>query len=198
MDQRLDKIPLDVDPASVKIKECSFSVRVYNLPINRMTEAMAELIGNKIGKFVELLPRVGFDLALRIKIKVNVDSPLVRLVRVKTDLGADLYLRIAYEKLQNFCYLCGLLNHTERVCELRYQFEQDTEFQSPFGSWLRAEDKGTFRGTGAANSRTPSPRNSSSVGADNAKSQSKDANSSLQPSVGDVSPYLADTGTSRG
>lgn len=67
-----------------------------------------------------------------------------RLVHVKIDLAKDLFLRIAYEHLLNFCYLCGLLNHIEKSSGLKYEVDMEFLELWPFSPRLRVEDKGSL------------------------------------------------------
>lgn len=69
------------------------------------------------------------------------ERALVRLVHVKSDLGTELFLRVAYEKLPKFCYLCRHLNHPEKVCDLKYESSSEVDLNFPFGASLWAEEK---------------------------------------------------------
>lgn len=50
-----------------------------------------------------------------------------------------------YERLHDFCYICGRLGHTIRDCFDRDDLDDDTEeIQSNFGSWLHASPLKNF------------------------------------------------------
>lgn len=54
---------------------------------------------------------------------------------VKSDNATDdICIMLLYERLLNFCYLCGKLGHIQRDCVI----EVSTDNQLPFGNWLRA------------------------------------------------------------
>lgn len=54
-----------------------------------------------------------------------------------------------YEKLGDFCLLCGLLSHTERICKKKLEGE-GAEITKEWGGWLRALPR---RGGGGSKSK---------------------------------------------
>lgn len=54
-----------------------------------------------------------------------------------------------YERLTPFCYVCGLLEHTDRACK-RYNTILEKEIQKEWGPWLRAPSR---RNNGVKTSR---------------------------------------------
>lgn len=97
-----------------------FVIRIHNLPLNRMTQSMALIVGDRIGRFLELLPTPSSGAYQRLKAKLDVRKPLPRIIKVRTDLGNSILLHLSYEKLSNYCYNCGLLDHTEKYCPKHY------------------------------------------------------------------------------
>ncbi|KAL0439101.1 UNVERIFIED_CONTAM: hypothetical protein Slati_2393100 [Sesamum latifolium] len=73
------------------------------------------------------------------RVGLNVNKPLKRAMKVRSTSGEELLVRFTYERLPNFCYLCGLLGHIDRYCQLRFSegFEHQVE-PLPYGAWLRA------------------------------------------------------------
>ncbi|KAK4441840.1 hypothetical protein Salat_0518900 [Sesamum alatum] len=78
---------------------------------------------------------------LCICVALNVTLPLVRALRLCTTSGEDLLVSFTYERLQNFCYLCGRLGHGHISIYCKVRFEegfQDPGDDSPYRQWLRA------------------------------------------------------------
>ena len=86
-----------------------------------MTEVIGKDIGSKIGRVLEVDKRVmQANLAkfFRIRVEVPIDKPLCRGGCVKNEEGGRYWVDFRYERLPNFCYICGLLGHDEKHCQL--------------------------------------------------------------------------------
>ncbi|KAL0329040.1 UNVERIFIED_CONTAM: hypothetical protein Sradi_4890700 [Sesamum radiatum] len=77
--------------------------------------------------------------SLHIRIAINMIKPLIRALRVCTTMGEEMVVSFTYERLQNFCYLCGQLGHIHNYCELRFE-ERFTDPSEAvlYRVWLRA------------------------------------------------------------
>lgn len=89
---------------------------------------MAIHIGNYLGKFVKFDPK-SFDgfwkACLRIRVLVDITKPLKPRMRIKK-LGSDWnILRFKYERLPNFCFYCGIIGHSDKFCELKFEANSD-------------------------------------------------------------------------
>ncbi|KAK4417188.1 hypothetical protein Salat_2544400 [Sesamum alatum] len=74
-----------------------------------------------------------------VRVLLNVTLPLKRALTLRSEAGDAPVIRFSYERLPNFCYLCGKLGHISRVCELRFQDDfVDPGQHPPYGPWLRA------------------------------------------------------------
>ncbi|KAL0458851.1 UNVERIFIED_CONTAM: hypothetical protein Slati_0512300 [Sesamum latifolium] len=81
---------------------------------------------------------------MRMRVSIDVTKPLKRVFKLRTTLGDELLLSFTYEKLPNFCYLCGCLGHLSRFCELRFADDFiDSGEATPFSLWLRATNLAT-------------------------------------------------------
>ncbi|KAL0403880.1 UNVERIFIED_CONTAM: hypothetical protein Sradi_2028800 [Sesamum radiatum] len=107
-----------------------------------MNLGIATFIENKVGRFVGMdMEESGrsWGASMRIRAAINVTLPLVRALRVVTTMGDEVVVSLTYERLQNFCYLCGHLDHISKFCA--WQFEEgfeDPGDETPYGPWLRA------------------------------------------------------------
>ncbi|KAL0458053.1 UNVERIFIED_CONTAM: hypothetical protein Slati_0432500 [Sesamum latifolium] len=107
-----------------------------------MNFGVASFIGNSMGMFCDMemdeSGRTWGD-SLRIRVAINITQPLIRALRVRTTMGGEVVVSFTYERLQNFCYLCGCLGHLSAVCELRFEEGfQDPGEAMPYDAWLRA------------------------------------------------------------
>ncbi|KAL0387439.1 UNVERIFIED_CONTAM: hypothetical protein Sradi_2625700 [Sesamum radiatum] len=106
-----------------------------------MSEAMAKFIDNQLGRFVDVdLDRAGhvWGSSMRIRVSMEVSKPL-RVLKLRTTLGDEQLLSFTYERLPNFCYLCGCLGYLSKFCELRFAEDfTDPGEATPFGPWMRA------------------------------------------------------------
>lgn len=74
----------------------------------------------------------------RVQILIDVEKPLLRWTTVSIG-GVTYMIFFRYEKLADFCYLCGRLNHLEKNCTLAQQ-----DGLRYFGPWLRANSKNSI------------------------------------------------------
>ncbi|KAE8774718.1 hypothetical protein D1007_52852 [Hordeum vulgare] len=169
----------DYDPGK-RTEDYEFKVipiwmRVFSLPLGMMNVVTAEEIGNLVGSFVEA--DVGADgeamgKFMRVKIRMNIDKPLMREFmlddaeeggrqkqkkKMNIDGGGEeeegAWCRFEYEFLPEFCYVCGMVGHSERACDMHL----DKNRWAQFGGWLRADmshrkapgdESGSWRGRG--------------------------------------------------
>jgi len=62
---------------------------------------------------------------MRLKVCINVTAPLKKEWKVCVSNGAYVTVKFKYEKLGVFCYRCGLLGHTGKVCPDLFELESD-------------------------------------------------------------------------
>ncbi|KAG8372597.1 hypothetical protein BUALT_Bualt12G0083000 [Buddleja alternifolia] len=131
------------DPLSIDLDWSILCVHVMGLPMNKITKEIAELLGNRIGRFVGLNmgeSRVFRGHILRMWVNLNVSKPLPRFTILRAPGGgAPIKVDFSYERLGNFCYLCGILGHVSNYCQLRYKEGFiDPGKDTPYKSNLRA------------------------------------------------------------
>ncbi|KAG8379336.1 hypothetical protein BUALT_Bualt07G0077800 [Buddleja alternifolia] len=138
----LRELKMDQDPLSVNLDWADFVIQVSGLPLSQITLEMARFIGDQVGTFIELVSPISesfWQPVMRIKIRYNITKPLRQFITLKSPRGEVFKADISYERLSNFCYLCGHLGHIDKFCEMRY----DKNFTAPkgelpFGPRLRA------------------------------------------------------------
>jgi hypothetical protein len=143
-------------------------IRVAKLPIGMMNRSTGEVIGNEVGEFLELDVSEGESMvgnSLRIKIRLDIREPLMRGVTIRVGKEKkEKWCPISYEHLPDFCYVCGRLGHTEKMCSIKLKPGE----QKPFDKSLRFQLEGGARwehkGNWGARSGSSSDRGSGSRG----------------------------------
>jgi hypothetical protein len=113
-------------------------IQVLKLPLGKMNKATAEMIGEKVGEWLEA--DVGEDdfavgEYLRIKVRINITKPLMRGMMIQMgEEGRNKWCPFRYEFLPEFCYNCGIIGHDEKCCLRPINKGEEKQF----GSWLRA------------------------------------------------------------
>ena len=107
-----------------------------------MTKTIGRNIGDSMGGCIQVdVDSQGNSKGsyLRIRVMIDAKKPLRRGIklRIKGDQDPQ-WFPIQYERVPNFCYLCGLLGHVMEDCE-KYEEEGDIT-DTPFGNWLRARN----------------------------------------------------------
>lgn len=76
--------------------------------------------------------------------------------------GNSIWIDFRFEKLPDYYYICGCLDHNDRDCdrELDLKYEGN-EITSSYGHWLRVETYTPFKGLGSVSSLSISGQSSS-------------------------------------
>ena len=138
----LQRVDSDVSIDSMVFSTVPFWVQIHGLPIWSLTGAVAEGIGNSLGRVEKFLDHEGFaggGSYVQIRIHIDCTKPLCRGRRTRLGGGQVGWISFKYERLPNFCYHCGLLTHDVKDCEdwIRCRgVGVGTTHQ--YGDWLRA------------------------------------------------------------
>uniref|UniRef100_A0A803NGP6 DUF4283 domain-containing protein n=1 Tax=Cannabis sativa TaxID=3483 RepID=A0A803NGP6_CANSA len=109
------------DPRSVVLNKIDFWVQLHGLKTGFMSEIVVKQLGNYIGTFVESDKNNFMGLwrdYLRVRVTIQVDQPLKRKKKLQLMNGLVCYAHFKYEDLSTFCFICGILGHSERFCEV--------------------------------------------------------------------------------
>nr|XP_020195105.2 uncharacterized protein LOC109780932 [Aegilops tauschii subsp. strangulata] len=144
----------DFAPGATTVDELSFDtvpiwVRTYGVPAGSMSRETGELVGEQVGKVLEVDTGPNADWTgafMRIKVRMDITVPIMRLVTCfiqddeedLTALGDDekeekKIVAFTYENIPDFCYGCGILEHTEKSCPTGSTRTGPRQF----GPWLR-------------------------------------------------------------
>lgn len=144
------------NPRDIQLNEAAIWVQVYDLPKGFISENILKSVGDYIGKFMKADP-ANYDgtwkAYVRIRIMMNVLKPLKRRMKIKREGGSWIWINFKYERLSTFCFVCGMIGHTERECSVIYA-NAGKEVERAYGVWLRAPTRGVKNNSGSRWLRT--------------------------------------------
>ena len=108
-----------------------------------MSAKILKDIGNYVGTFLESdehnLMGVWRNY-MRIRVAIDVRKPLKRRMKLKKAGGDWIWVDFKYEHLNIFCFICGLLGHTEKQCPQLYECTSG-EIVKAYGHWMKAPNR---------------------------------------------------------
>ncbi|GLT35681.1 hypothetical protein SLA2020_101120 [Shorea laevis] len=154
-------------PRSQRFDEIDFSrmefwVQVHGLPKDAMTVENAKRIGSLFPRLISWDESTlgGQESFLRLRVEIDLHVPLLTGFQIA---GSEAELKLAkfkYEKLADFCYQCGMLDHTMKTCADYHWTDEDGTYTSQarpaYGPSLRAPIYSPRRHFGALR-RSPQP-----------------------------------------
>ncbi|GKV01179.1 hypothetical protein SLEP1_g13756 [Rubroshorea leprosula] len=107
-------------------------------PDEPKSEQIGLIIGNSLGKVLEFDD--SFHKAIRVRINLDVNHPLRRFKTSQISITKRKKLRIKYERLPEFCFVCGCLGHLDHSCEITNSMKDGGgKIVCRYGSWLKVE-----------------------------------------------------------
>ncbi|KAJ4825011.1 hypothetical protein Tsubulata_041032 [Turnera subulata] len=105
------------------------SVRVCDVPFNLRKSKFVELLGDKVGSFLELDVERSLTKGKFIKFKTSIDvsRPLLRGSFAQGGDGKKVWVYFKYEHLPLFCFHCGCMGHIAKDCPA----VDDDDFMDP-------------------------------------------------------------------
>lgn len=139
------------DPLTLKLQELEIWVQIYDIPRGFLSEGILKSVGSSIGRYVQSDPATfegGWKTYVRIRVAINVEKPLKRRVKIKREGNSWSWLNFKYERLGTFCFVCGIIGHSERDCNVVYA-NLEKMVEKAYGVWLRAPSRNAKNNTGA-------------------------------------------------
>uniref|UniRef100_A0A803QGM3 Reverse transcriptase domain-containing protein n=1 Tax=Cannabis sativa TaxID=3483 RepID=A0A803QGM3_CANSA len=95
-------------------------IQVHRIPFGRKSPQLAQFIADDIGDLLEIYPlslMENFGPYLRIRVLLDITKPLRRGMTIRfRGISKPRWVSFKYESLPNFCYFCGLVDHTYNKC----------------------------------------------------------------------------------
>ncbi|KAG8367108.1 hypothetical protein BUALT_Bualt16G0038300 [Buddleja alternifolia] len=129
----------------VNLETTQFWIQASNIPARYITPSSAKVIGNAVGKFIKtdlVSESQRWKKYLRIRTEINIMEPLKDSFSFQPNQGKGpiITVDIRYERLLDFCFICGCIGHKLSACPKNPNSNLPTAPSSlPFGPWLRAE-----------------------------------------------------------
>jgi 14-3-3 protein epsilon len=131
----------DDDPRDVPLFNIPFWIQVHNLPAGYMSQKTGKNIGDFIGEFLEYDEKndnCSWRKYMRIRVLVDVRLPLKRHKKIKKQGDGSKLVQFKYERLGTFCYVCGILGHSDAKCPKLFEHTEG-EIKREWSPDLRAE-----------------------------------------------------------
>ncbi|KAL2920761.1 hypothetical protein RDABS01_012252 [Bienertia sinuspersici] len=140
----LKEVEWDEQPSDVCITKLPFWIQLDDVPFSKRNINMAYEIGEAMEGFLEFDDSnpLGLDFVMRVKVLLDIDKPLRRWMKLATGHGGVKLAGIKYERLMDFCFNCGRLDHGGKECQHEIETDEvasDVIFQ--YGPYLRASPK---------------------------------------------------------
>ena len=107
-----------------------------------MNHETGETVGNMIGKIVQVADPEDDGQGgefLHIRVIIDITESLPRCCKLWFEGEHIRWALLKFERLSNFCYWCGRVNHSERDCNVWLQGKGKVKKKNqPYGEWLRA------------------------------------------------------------
>lgn len=112
-----------------------------------MSKRILRSIADYIGRFIVSCPSNFTGVwreFMRIRVEINLAKPLKRRMKMKVTRDDWFWINFRYENVPSFCFICGVIGHTERFCSQLFENEEH-EIVKPYGAWLRAPLRGQVK-----------------------------------------------------
>jgi hypothetical protein len=136
----LEKLQIGVPLKDIQLNHMNLWVRVYNLPTGMMKEKVGMGLGNYIGEFLEYDGNNNSSFwreYMRLKVRFDIRQPLKIGNKIKANEGEWCVVNFKYEKLGTLCFVCGVLEHNENNCEVRFS-QPDVMIPKRWANTIRA------------------------------------------------------------
>ncbi|XVF77314.1 hypothetical protein PTKIN_Ptkin14bG0033000 [Pterospermum kingtungense] len=148
-----------------------------------MTEKVGIVLDESIGEVEE----VDIGKYLRVRVLMNITKPLVHGKMMNMGNVGRRLAKFKYERMLDFCYFCGCLDHQKNDCDSVISTVKDSvKMERLYGTWLRVES--AFFSSPEYDKKGPKP----SYGG--TRSSLKDGGSSFQELSYPVRPLMAASG----
>ncbi|CAN0925508.1 hypothetical protein LINGRAHAP2_LOCUS34801 [Linum grandiflorum] len=119
-------------PHEVSLRTTDFWIQLSVVPPRFYSEAVGKSVGNTIGEFIAYDEENTYSAehpVMRIRVRLDIMEPLKIERQLRKTGYATATCPLTYEKVPNFCYICGRLGHTDHLCEVIFQVPEGEIFR---------------------------------------------------------------------
>ncbi|XP_021840635.2 uncharacterized protein [Spinacia oleracea] len=121
----LNDITGNKQPNKVVLTHSPFWVRIENLPFNCRSNGYVKAIAAKLGNLMEIEEDLlGIEKDRRVRVMMDVNKPLHQSQNVVNREDMTVKIKLKYERLPFFCFMCGIIGHSERDCTVLSEEQQ--------------------------------------------------------------------------
>ncbi|KAF9618853.1 hypothetical protein IFM89_002721 [Coptis chinensis] len=102
----------------------NYWVQIWGLPREHINKTNVNIIGEVLGKVTEedISCPIEFNQPVaRVRVLLDIKERLTKDLTVMLETGASVHVKFKYEKLDLFCYFCGIIGHDHYTCRIRAQ-----------------------------------------------------------------------------
>ncbi|MCH89220.1 hypothetical protein A2U01_0010114, partial [Trifolium medium] len=122
----LQRIAPGMVPKDVALDKMEIWIQVHNLPFGFMQEKVGKTIGGYLGDLIEYDAKNDLHSKfMRLRVRIDVNLPLKKEWQVRTMGGGWVTINFKYERLGIFCFMCGVVGHTDKKCSKLFELEAD-------------------------------------------------------------------------
>ncbi|KAL3617220.1 hypothetical protein CASFOL_038967 [Castilleja foliolosa] len=139
----LAKWPPDKALHEINLTKTLFWVQVSGLLVFYMNEENAKGIGDTLGTYVKAdfnTPAHKWRKFLRFQVEMDINKPLLGAMGLSVNGRPRILMEIRYERLADFCFICGLIGHKNINCPDRKEGDNEATMSDKFGPWLKVEN----------------------------------------------------------
>ncbi|XP_030483377.2 uncharacterized protein LOC115699973 [Cannabis sativa] len=139
------------NPRNKPLNTMEIWVQVYNLEVGYRSDRVLQGVGVYIGTYVSSCPKNFAGIwrdYFRVRVLINVEKPLKRRMRIYKNKVEWFWANFKYERVLTFCFICGIIGHSERFCHRLFEESLET-IAKPYGLFMEAPDRRQSRQIGA-------------------------------------------------
>uniref|UniRef100_A0A803P6Q0 Reverse transcriptase domain-containing protein n=1 Tax=Cannabis sativa TaxID=3483 RepID=A0A803P6Q0_CANSA len=117
------------NPRNKTLNTMEIWVQVYNLEVGFRSDRVLQGVGAYIGKYVSSCPKSFAGIwrdYFRVRVQINVEKPLKRRMRIYKNKTELLWVDFKYEWVPTFCFICGIIGHSEKFYHRLFEESIDT------------------------------------------------------------------------